>query len=328
MQHLTQEYDGLSNRLKAIARHVETHRDQLGLEGIQSLAQACGVQPSAVVRFAKHFGFSGFSEMQRLFREGLAQQIAPGRAYNLRVRDVIESGSSSLQPEQIADEFIKGSIAGMQQLRQTLDPQALAQAVELLADTQAIWIAGSRRAFPIAVYLDYALQHTDKRIGLFSALGSMHLGQIRSVREGDVMIVISFMPYAEETVQVAQEAVQRGARDRDHRQPDEPARARRRGHADGAGQRDVRLSRADRDDGPRQSLFVALAYRLELSYRPTADGAHGTSRLSPTAGAPRAVRRTAARRAHRPAYFAVGIANSAPLPMLDAQRCITDFWRV
>ncbi|MDI9682256.1 MurR/RpiR family transcriptional regulator, partial [Burkholderia cenocepacia] len=88
-----------------------------------------GVQPSAVVRFAKHFGFSGFSEMQRLFREGLAQQIAPGRAYNLRLRDVIEAGSSSLQPEQIADEFIKGSIAGMQQLRQTLDSQALAQAV-------------------------------------------------------------------------------------------------------------------------------------------------------------------------------------------------------
>ncbi|AIO43496.1 hypothetical protein DM44_7054 [Burkholderia cepacia] len=28
------------------------------------------------------------------------------------------------------------------------------------------------------------------------------------------------------------------------------------------------------------------------------------------------------------AYFAVGIANSAPLLMLDDQRCITDFWRV
>ncbi|MCM3755531.1 SIS domain-containing protein, partial [Bacillus licheniformis] len=28
--------------------------------------------------------------------------------------------------------------------------------------------------------------------------------------------------------------------------------------------------------GLAQSLFVALAYRLELSYLPTADGAHGT----------------------------------------------------
>lgn len=277
LQHLTQEYDGLSNRLKVIARHVETHRDQLGLEGIQSLAEACGVQPSAVVRFAKHFGFSGFSEMQRLFREGLAQQIAPGRAYNLRLRDVIESGSSSLQPEQIADEFIKGSIAGMQQLRQTLDPQALAQAVDLLADTQAIWIAGSRRAFPIAVYLDYALQHTDKRIGLFSALGSMHLGQIRSVREGDVMIVISFMPYAEETVQVAQQAVQRGARliaITDSRMSPLAREAEVTLMVQDSATFGFRALTATM--GLAQSLFVALAYRLELSYLPTADGAHGT----------------------------------------------------
>ncbi|MGD7407997.1 MurR/RpiR family transcriptional regulator, partial [Ralstonia pseudosolanacearum] len=115
LQRLTQEYDGLSKRLKLIARHVETHRDHLGLEGIQSMAAQCGVQPSAVVRFAQHFGFSGFSEMQRLFRDGLVQQIAPGRDYNLRLREVIESGSASLQPEQIVDEFIKGSIAGMQQ---------------------------------------------------------------------------------------------------------------------------------------------------------------------------------------------------------------------
>jgi hypothetical protein len=28
------------------------------------------------------------------------------------------------------------------------------------------------------------------------------------------------------------------------------------------------------------------------------------------------------------AYFAVGMTNSAPLPMLCGQRCITDFWRV
>ena len=27
-------------------------------------------------------------------------------------------------------------------------------------------------------------------------------------------------------------------------------------------------------------------------------------------------------------HFAVGITNSAPLPMLSGQRCITDFWRV
>ncbi|CBJ38498.1 putative transcription regulator protein, RpiR family, SIS domain [Ralstonia solanacearum CMR15] len=237
------------------------------------MAAQCGVQPSAVVRFAQHFGFSGFSEMQRLFRDGLVQQIAPGRDYNLRLREVIESGSASLQPEQIVDAFIKGSIAGMQQLRQALDQQAFAQAVDMLADTQAIWIAGSRRSFPVAVYLDYALQHTDKRVGLFSALGSMHLGQIRSVREGDVLIAISFTPNAEETIEVAQQAKRRGARMialTDSRMSPLAREA------------EVTLVVQDSTTfgfraltatmGLAQSLFIALAYRLELSYRPTSAG--------------------------------------------------------
>ena len=271
LQQIAQEYDGLSRQLKAIARHIEVHRDQLGLQGIQSLAAQCGVQPSAVVRFAKHFGLSGFSEMQRLFREGLAEQIAPGRAYELRVRDMVEAGPAALEPVQIADEFLKGGMAGMQQLRQNLDGQAFDRAVELLAGTQAIWIAGSRRSFPVAVYLEYALQHTDKRVGLFSALGSMQQGQIRSVRSGDVMIAISFMPYADETVQVAQWARQRSA------------------HL--IAMTDSRMSPIAREAdavlivqdsatfgfraltaamGLAQSLFVALAYRLELSLRSSA----------------------------------------------------------
>lgn len=271
LQLIAQEYDGLSRQLKAIARHIEAHREHLGLEGIQAMAAQCGVQPSAIVRFAKHFGLSGFSEMQRLFREGLAEQIAPGRAYSLRVRDMIEAGPEDLQPGQIADEFLKGGIAGMQQLRQALDPQAFSRAVELLADTQAIWIVGSRRSFPVAAYLEYALQHTDKRIGLFSALGSMQQGQIRSVRNGDVMIAISFMPYADETVQVAQQARQRNARliaMTDSRMSPVAREADAALIVQDSATFGFRALTAAM--GLAQSLFVALAYRLELSLRSSA----------------------------------------------------------
>jgi len=270
LERITAEYDGLSRQLKVIGRHVEAHRDHLGLDGIQTVAEQCGVQPSAVVRFAKHFGFSGFTEMQRLFRQGLSQQIAPGRAYNLRVRDVIEAGSASLEPAQIAHEFLHGSIAGMQELQQALDEAAFGRAVELLAETQAIWIAGSRRSFPVAAYLDYALQHTDKRIGLFSGLGSMQEGQIRSLRAGDVLIAISFMPYAEETVQVAQQAAQRGAKliaITDSRMSPLAREAEATLIVQDSATFGFRALTATM--GLAQSLFVALAYRLELSYRPT-----------------------------------------------------------
>ncbi|WKB51285.1 MurR/RpiR family transcriptional regulator [Eleftheria terrae] len=270
MKHISSEFEGLSRQLKVIARYVEQHRDHLGLEGIQDVAANCGVQPSAVVRFAKHFGFSGFSEMQKVFREVIAKQIAPSRNYKARIREVIESGGGSLSSTEIAHEFLAGSIAGMQELQNSLDEPAFKKAVDLLSMTDSIWIVGSRRSFSVAAYLDYALQHTDKRIQLVSALGSTHEGQVRSVRRGDVMIAISFAPYAEETVTVAHSAVQRGAKliaITDSRM--------------GALAREAHTTLLVQDTsvlgfrsltstmGLAQSLFIALAYRLELAYQPT-----------------------------------------------------------
>ena len=194
LARVSAEYEGLSKQLKVIARHIEQNRDHLAILGIQELAAACQVQPSAVVRFAKHFGLSGFTEMQRIFRDGLARQLAPRRDYEARIRKVIETGGGNLSSLQIANEFLGSGIANMQQMLRRLDAAAFKRAVELLAKAETIWLIGTRRSFSVAVYLDYALQHTDKRIMLISALGSMQLDQMRAVRKGDALIAISFTP--------------------------------------------------------------------------------------------------------------------------------------
>ena len=215
IRRISDEYEKLSKQLKIIARYVEEHKDHIGLDGIQHIALQCNVQPSAVVRFAKHFGYSGFSEMQAIFREGISRQLAPSRTYQSRIRDIISAGkgeSGSLSSTDIASEFLAGSLAGMQELKSGIDAPSFKKAVDLLAASDCIWIAASRRSFPIAAYLDYALQHTDKRIGLVTGIGGMQQGQMRSVRKDDVMITISFSPYAEETVSVAKLAVDRGAK--------------------------------------------------------------------------------------------------------------------
>lgn len=268
IKHISSDYEALSKQLKVIARHVEQHRDHIGLDGIQEVARQCNVQPSAVVRFAKHFGYSGFTEMQAIFREGISRQLAPSRNYKTRIRDIIESGTGSLSSVEIANEYLAGSLAGMQELQSSMHAPTFKKAVDLLAESDCIWITASRRSFPIAVYLDYALQHTDKRIGLVSSMGSMQLGQMRSVRKNDVIIAISFSPYAEETISVAKLAVDRGAKliaITDSRMSPLAKLAQ------------VALIVQDNSTfgfrsltstmGLAQSLFIALAYTLELPYK-------------------------------------------------------------
>ena len=261
------EFDNLSRQQKLIARYVEQHRDRIGLDGILELAAHCGVQPSAVVRFAKRLGFSGFSQMQAVFRDGISRQIAPGRSYHLRLREVIEGGEKDLSSLQIAQGFLTGAMAAMEELRDGLDAEEFERAVQCLVDTDQVWVVGVRRSFPVASYLAYALQHTDKRVGLVSVLGAMQQEQVRSVRAGDAVLAVSFAPYAPESAAFAELAVQRGARliaITDSRMGELARLAESclivHDHAT------FGFRALTGTMGLAQSLFLAVAYRLELTH--------------------------------------------------------------
>ncbi|MEG2630163.1 MAG: MurR/RpiR family transcriptional regulator [Comamonas sp.] len=261
------QFDSLSRQLKAIARHVEMHRDRLVLDGVQATAEACGVQPSAVVRFAKHFGFSGYSELQALFRADAERQLAPNRGYQERIRGLIVPGAQTLAVGQLAREVIERSVDSLQALQRQLPDDRFEAGVDLMVQAPAIWLAASRRAFPVGAYLAYALQHTGKTVHWLNGLGAMQQLELRALRPGDVMLAVSFAPYAQETLEMAQAAVARGAQliaITDSQLSPLAAQAKVVLIAqDGAtfGFRSLTSTLA-----LAQSLFLGLAYRLELAY--------------------------------------------------------------
>jgi len=61
----------LSRQLHVIARYVQQHHNSIAHEKIENLARNCNVQPSAVVRFAKHFGFHGYRDFKAVFRSSI-----------------------------------------------------------------------------------------------------------------------------------------------------------------------------------------------------------------------------------------------------------------
>ncbi|MFT5590694.1 MAG: DNA-binding MurR/RpiR family transcriptional regulator [Bradyrhizobium sp.] len=199
IQDIATEYESLSRQLKVIARYIETHKTSLMLERISDIATACEVQPSAIVRFAKRFGFSGFSEMQEVFRHAYAIQAGSAPNYQQRIRKLIAARDDQLNVGDLTREFVEASRNGLAELSNGLDDAQLEAAVSLLQKADNIYVVGVRRAFPIASYIAYALQNTNKRVHLVSGLGGTFRQQMRSVRERDVVIAISFAPYGKET---------------------------------------------------------------------------------------------------------------------------------
>jgi DNA-binding MurR/RpiR family transcriptional regulator len=200
MQQIADQYESLSKQLKVIAKYIEQHKASLMLKKISDIAAECDVQPSAIVRFAKRFDFSGFSEMQDVFRSAYAGNGGPAMPnYQQRIRSLIATHDRNLDVGDLTREFVHASRDGLDELAYSLDDDQLEAAVTMLQKADNIYVVGVRRAFPVASYIAYALQNTNKRVHLVSGLGGMYRQQMRSVRERDVVIAISFAPYGRET---------------------------------------------------------------------------------------------------------------------------------
>jgi DNA-binding MurR/RpiR family transcriptional regulator len=206
------QYESLPKQLRAIAHHIETNRARMVVTRITDIARACGVQPSAVTRFSQRFGFSGYAALQTLFRDAFSESTTPSTSYARRIRGLIESRRLKMDAGGILRQLLLANQGAIEEFALHLDDRALKAAVALLHDSDQIYVAGVRRSLAAAIYLTYLLQHTSKRVHLVSGLGGTFAGQMRSIGKGDLLVAISFTPYARETRSCVRIASGRGAK--------------------------------------------------------------------------------------------------------------------
>lgn len=195
--------DRLPKRLKQCADFVAANQDRIAVSTVAEMADGAGVQSSAFMRFCQLLGFSGFSEMQKLFRESYAGGWPD---YSTRLEHLRETAANSA-PALLA-EFAEAGRTSLESLLKTIEPEALERAVEILARAETIHLVGIRRAFPVASYLAYALEKMQVPAMLHSAVGKLE--NMHAIRKGDVLLAITFSPYSAETVEMAESAAARG----------------------------------------------------------------------------------------------------------------------
>ena len=209
-EHLRQALVGahptLPGRLWQMAEYALAHPDDMALETIAVLSERSEVSPSGMVRFARALGFSGFTEMQKSFREGLLHHMPDYRARIHAAR----SASSSEQGTPRLQSFVEAGIASLQHLGESETILQLNAAVDLLVASERIHVAAQRRSFPVASYLAYALGHLGRPAHLLDGVGGMFGEQGRNLQERDVLLAISFPPYAQEVVALVEDVASRG----------------------------------------------------------------------------------------------------------------------
>ena len=204
-----ESYDALSPHLQRIAQLALDDPNTFALETVVKLAASAGVQPSTLIRFAKEFGYTGFSNMQKVFKLRLIEGAPVYRERIYQHRSQLEAAAED-NPLAILREFCDASALCLERLKETVTDERLAKALEMLSAAGQIYVIGQRRAFPVAAYFAYGLMRLEMRCHLLDNVGGMVPQQVATIGPDDLLVAVAFAEYTPVVVEVVHDAHIRG----------------------------------------------------------------------------------------------------------------------
>lgn len=205
------EHESMSPRLQEVSRYVMDYPQSVAFDTLAVIAKAAGVHASTLVRFANYFGFAGFSDVQRLFK---AQMIAQSSDYADRIRKLQDSlgEDTGAGAHVLLNDFVQANVMSLEQLRNQSSPEVLEAAIDLMDAAREVYVVGVRRASPVVSYFEYTLSHVHVRCTPIDFTAAMQRERLSHIGEEDLIIGITYRPYANETREVLEEAKNRGAK--------------------------------------------------------------------------------------------------------------------
>ncbi len=202
---IAEQQEQLSARLKLVSVYLVEHPQQVAFSTLAEIAKAAGVHASTLVRFANHFGFGGFSELQKLYKNQLLEHPSNYRERISQLKKA-SGNNQNTTPTHLLHEFIDGNQLALSLLQQQITPELLDASVETLLKANEVFICGIRRVYPVATFFNYTLSQMDVRCSLIDGQESMQAEQGKWMNRESALIAITFNPYGKiprETVELA-----------------------------------------------------------------------------------------------------------------------------
>ena len=141
LEQIQGRLDSLNKAERKVAEVILLNPQQATRLSIAALAQAAQVSEPTVNRFCRSFGVNGYPELKMQ----LAQSLASGAAY---VSRAVEADDG---PEAYTRKIFGSAIASLDSACQSLDPNLISRAVDLLIQARQIHFFGLGASAPVAL---------------------------------------------------------------------------------------------------------------------------------------------------------------------------------
>ncbi len=201
----------LTPRALAAARYVLDHPNDMALSPVAAVAADSGIAASAFIRMSQALGFTGYGELQKLFIAPLQSAAAPSFSERIRHHGGEQAIADPADTAEVLRAFSQANIVSLEHLRDEAAVLALDEAIALIRQARVVYVLGLRRSYAVAAYLAYALARVGRRAVDITGQGGAVEEQAGAAAPGDLLVAISFAPYAADTLRVCEQVRGAGA---------------------------------------------------------------------------------------------------------------------
>jgi len=198
-RRILEEFESLSPQMKAAARFIVDHPDDVALLTMREQARRAKVLPATMTRLAQRLGYDGFEAVRELYVSAIrAGDLGFAGRAGRQIAEQRSRGDIGL-----AEDHLAAVATVLAELRQPAMLEALGAAAETLAVAPRLFCLGLRASFPLAWTANYLLGLIDDRAVLLDDAGALLADRTRAARDGDAALVFGFDPYTRATVETA-----------------------------------------------------------------------------------------------------------------------------
>lgn len=177
-----------SKMFKRISNYMLEHLHEIPLLNLKELSEKSEVSTATIVRFCKVLQFKGYSELQANLKVILKKDIIPTKEF----RDSIVNNKKSYD---IFTGILDTNIEMLKNLKQEKIFLDLEEIVEILNNSNKIYIIGNRLSFSFAYYIYYLLKEIKEDVELITSDREDYTHKLLYADKKDSVFSICFYPY-------------------------------------------------------------------------------------------------------------------------------------
>ena len=207
MRLLVDSFAGLTPELQKAARFMVEHPEEVGLSSMRNLARSAGVKPATITRLTKSLGFTAYDELREPFKQRLR---ARSPDFVAKVQDVQKRGAKG--SEIILADLRAQELVNVERSLSDDQIAMLDSAAKIVLNSKRLYVLGLRGSHAPAFLFHYAYQLFRANSRLLDTSAGIFADQIRSISADDCLLVVSFPPYTQLTIDAVDYAAESGAK--------------------------------------------------------------------------------------------------------------------